>query len=332
MIVTKTGKHLKVSPTSYFLLASFNKGIRPEQIAETLNVSVEKVNSSYESLTKKINELDENQSHRRTGFWFLWEIIPGSLVEKIARPFSLMFHPFIVLPACALIFTSIFLNIQIGAFADLFSSLRNPETFWIGYLLFLLSIVVHEFGHAAASVRYGAAPSGIGFTLYLIFPALYSDVTTSWKLKSGQRAIVGLGGIYFQLIAAAVYTLLGIFLETAAFEIAALMIFGNCLLNLNPFFKFDGYWILSDLLGVVNLHRQPKQIFLYLYNRLRGREVASLPWLAWISLFIGIYSIGSIFIIGFFVWRYSSRFWSVIQKYPAAFQLFFDKVFSRESV
>jgi putative peptide zinc metalloprotease protein len=243
-----------------------------------------------------------------------------------------MFHPFAALLACTLISISIFLNIQLGTFTNLFSSIRNPESFWIGYLLFLLSILVHEFGHAAASVRYGAVPSGIGFTLYLIFPALYSDVTTSWKLKSRQRAMVGLGGIYFQLIAAAVYTLLGIFLQTAYFEIAVLMIFGNCLLNLNPVFKFDGYWILSDLLGVVNLHRQPKQIFLYLYNRVRGRAASSLPWLTWISLIIGIYSIGSIFIIGFFILRYSSHFWSLIQKYPAAFQHFFDKLFSRESV
>ncbi len=332
LIVTETGKHLKVSPTSYFLLESFNKGVESQKIADSLNVSIETINSSYENLTKRISDLDKNESNRRTGFWFLWEVIPSSLVIWIAKPLSVMFHPIIVLFMLGLGAGSIIINVHLGTFTNSYSAITNPEVFWVGYLLFLFSTVAHEFGHAGASIRYGATPSGIGFTLYLIFPALYSDVTGSWKLKSKQRAVVGLGGIYFQLIIAAFYTVFGIIFETESFKIAALMIYGNCILNLNPFFKFDGYWILSDLLGVINLSRQPKQIFLFLYNRLRGIESASLPWSGNIALFVGVYAVGSIFIITFFILKYSTYFWLGIRQYPSAFQQFFSKLFSSQSV
>ncbi len=327
LVVTETGKHLKVSPTSYFLLESFEKGVSVQDLAKMLDVSEEKIVSSYESLKAKINELDKNETNKRQGFWFLWEIIPSKVVNVIARPFSVMFNPIIAVLSCLLILTGILLSVQVGTFSG-YSAIQNPQAFWIGYLLFLLSTFFHEFGHASASVRYGATPSGIGFTLYLIFPALYSDVTTAWKLKSWQRAIVGLGGIYFQLIVAAIFTLFGIIFENDSFKVATLMIFANCILNLNPFFKFDGYWILSDLLGVVNLSQQPKQIILFLYNRLRGDKSANLPWKWWISLLVGIYSIGSIFIIGIFVWFYSSYFWNGIAQYPIAFQEFFKQIIS----
>jgi putative peptide zinc metalloprotease protein len=42
----------------------------------------------------------------------------------------------------------------------------EPGSFGIGYLLFLCSLLVHELGHAAACVRYGARPGAIGATMY----------------------------------------------------------------------------------------------------------------------------------------------------------------------
>ncbi len=84
-------------------------------------------------------------------------------------------------------FSILILGVEEGIFFNSVLSFDSPKDFWLGYLLFLLSIVIHEFGHAGASVKYGASPAGIGFALYLIFPVFYSDVTVSWKLKSKQR-------------------------------------------------------------------------------------------------------------------------------------------------
>lgn len=137
LIVTETGKHLKVSPASYFLLESFAKGVSVQRIAETLNVSIEKIVDSQVFLTAKINELDKNESNHHKGFWFLWEIIPSDFVNRLVQPLSVMFHPIIAFLSSILILSSIFLNVQIGTSSISFSAIQNPQLFWLGYLLFL---------------------------------------------------------------------------------------------------------------------------------------------------------------------------------------------------
>lgn len=338
LIVTNSHKHLKVSPTSYFLLQNFNKGYSPQAVTDLINknqsqkISVEKVVESYKNLIDKITEIDRRESPSRSGFWFLWEILPNHLVNIIARPFSLLFSPSVLAFVIILLGLSVFFGIQKGIFFDSILSINNPKDFWIGYLLFIFSVIIHEFGHAGASVKYNAMPSGIGFTIYLIFPAFYSDVTSSWKLKSKQRAVIGLGGIYLQLIVASLYILIfGIF-SINGFGVAVLMIFGSCILNLNPFFRFDGYWILSDLLGVLNLNQQPKEILAFIYKKLRKKETKPLPWSNWVSYFVGIYSVGYILMITFFITIYLPYFLSELRSYPVKFQQFFINFFNNQNV
>ena len=42
--------------------------------------------------------------------------------------------------------------------------------------------------------------------------------------------------------------------------------------DLNPFFKFDGYWITSDILGVPNLREKTKEIFTYYFRQYIKQE------------------------------------------------------------
>ena len=51
------------------------------------------------------------------------------------------------------------------------------------------------------------------------------------------------------------------------------------LMTLNPFFKFDGYWIASDLLGIPNLRSRSKEWLLYVYKRIRKQPVKEKPYL-----------------------------------------------------
>lgn len=332
LIVTEKGKHLKVSPTSYFLLKSYQDKVPVSEIAAQLNVPIKDIESSCQTLLKKISEINESHTVTRKGFWFLLKLIPSAYVSIFARPLSVLFNPALVITNCILVLIAIALSVHSDFFSNSFTSIKSPEVFWIGYCLFFLSVIIHEFGHASASVRYGAEPSDIGFTFYLIFPALYSDVTSSWKLQSIQRAIVGLGGIYFQLLVATLYIFLGITTGNASFKTATFMILGNCILNLNPFFKFDGYWILSDFLGVVNLSEQPKKIIKFFYNSVCGKTTESLPWNKWIALAIVFYSIGSVLMISLFLVVYSSYFWSKINLYPKILQHFLTKLFLDNSI
>ncbi len=125
--------------------------------------------------------------------------------------------------------------------------------------LFLLSGLLHELGHTTAC-RYFKCPHGaIGFGLYFVFPAWYADVSKAWRLAPRQRAVVDLGGVYFEAV-------LLIFVDAfalatgnpLAFKLVWLITFAM-LFTLNPVFKFDGYWLLSDLSGLHNLHQRVRQ-------------------------------------------------------------------------
>ncbi|HLL23055.1 MAG TPA: hypothetical protein VK427_13035, partial [Kofleriaceae bacterium] len=84
---------------------------------------------------------------------------------------------------------------------------QRPEisigTFWASYALTLGLLVIHEFGHAGACVYHGARVGAIGVAIYLIYPALYCDVSDAWRLSRARRVAIDLGGIYLQMIATA---------------------------------------------------------------------------------------------------------------------------------
>ena len=119
--------------------------------------------------------------------------------------------------------------------------------------LYLLGSIWHELGHVAALRRSGEAPGGIGLGMYYAVPVFHSDVSRAWLLSRRDRATVDLGGMYFQALFAgglcAVYLVLG----GAAWSKAILFTDLALLLNLNPFLRMDGYWLVADLTGSLDL-------------------------------------------------------------------------------
>ncbi|MDF7815336.1 hypothetical protein [Hymenobacter sp. YC55] len=125
---------------------------------------------------------------------------------------------------------------------------------WVSVPLVYGSMVIHEFGHVAATARAGVRHGGIGFGLYAyLFPVLYADVTGIWQASRQERIIANLAGIYSQVLYAA--ALAGGYLlssyEPLRFAAGAVSILA--LWQFNPFVRHDGYWLLSDLTNTPNL-------------------------------------------------------------------------------
>lgn len=142
-----------------------------------------------------------------------------------------------------------------------------PELFSLqAGALFAVSLAVvkslHELGHAATAVRYGCRVPSMGLCFMVMVPMLYTDVSDAWRLQSRrQRLAIDAAGIVVEMCIACVATLVWVLLpEGPAKSIAAALATTSLImslgLNLNPFMRFDGYYILSDLLGVDNL--QPR--------------------------------------------------------------------------
>ena len=131
-------------------------------------------------------------------------------------------------------------------------------------LLFIKTL--HELGHAYTAIRYGVRVNTMGVAFMLLMPLLYTDVTDAWRLSSRrQRFAIGAAGIVVELSIAGICTFLWAFLpdgslKSAAFLLATTSWIMSLAVNLNPFMRFDGYYLLSDLWGIPNL--QPRSFSL----------------------------------------------------------------------
>ena len=141
------------------------------------------------------------------------------------------------------------------------SKAMNDAVYTPGGLLVVLAIIFvaaifHEFGHASALRRHGGTVRSMGFGMYLLYPAFYTDVTDSYRLSRWARVSTDLGGVYFHIIFA-----MGLI---AAYHITGreLLLFSVCLIDLEilrqffPAVRLDGYWLLADLTGVPDFFSQ----------------------------------------------------------------------------
>jgi len=200
-------------------------------------------------------------------------LIPARFLSPLTLHLRRLFHPALVIPlllASAFLHFSFYDSLFSRQPADSFHTI-TPGTYLAGYLALFCTVLFHELGHLSAS-RYFHCPHGeIRFGLYLIFPVFYANVTPSWRLERKARLVVDLGGVYFQLIL--LFPCFTLFQATQdpLWLILILELDSMIGFALNPFLRFDGYWICSDLLGVPNLRSRSFGILRDMTNRIIRR-------------------------------------------------------------
>ncbi len=133
--------------------------------------------------------------------------------------------------------------------------------FWLAVTLSLTK-VLHEMGHGLACRRLGGRCHEAGVMLLLFMPCLYCNVTDSWMIPSKwKRAAIGAAGMYVELLLAAICTFLWWFSVPGFFNGLCLNVMfvwsiSTLLFNANPLMRYDGYYILSDLVEIPNLRQK----------------------------------------------------------------------------
>lgn len=150
---------------------------------------------------------------------------------------------------------------QWDGFRDTFSDLLSLEGAALYGGSLVLIKILHECGHAFMAHRYGVPVPRTGIAFMLLAPVLYTDTTGSWRLPGYQRMMIGAGGLMVELVIAAYSTLAWALLpdgpaRSVAFALATLSWVMSVLINLNPFMRFDGYYLFSDLIGIKNLQQR----------------------------------------------------------------------------
>lgn len=169
---------------------------------------------------------------------------------------------FIAISAAVLLFSLYLAGRQL---ADIEAHLRQAFT-WGGAVVLIAAIafvkMLHELGHAYQATARGLRVPVMGVAFFAFLPLLYTDITDAWRLRRRRdRVLVDLGGILVELTIAVYATLAWCFLpdgssRTIAFAIASSSWVLSLFVNLNPFMRFDGYYLLSDSLGIQNLQNR----------------------------------------------------------------------------
>jgi putative peptide zinc metalloprotease protein len=184
-------------------------------------------------------------------------VVPERAVWVIAGFFRSFFLPPVVLAmlgAFVVLDAVVFLRGGLGQVkAGALAIVHQPTLTLLVMAMVLLSGVFHECGHVAACRYGGARPGRMGFGLYLVWPALYSTVTDSYRLSRGGRLRTDLGGVYFNVVSIAVMSLGYLTTGSPWLLIAIVVLHGETLRQFLPFVRLDGYYVLSDLIGVPDL-------------------------------------------------------------------------------
>ncbi|MCU6496212.1 HlyD family efflux transporter periplasmic adaptor subunit [Rugamonas sp. A1-17] len=145
-----------------------------------------------------------------------------------------------------------------------FSATLMDTLSWHGALLYGCAVtfakVCHELGHALTAKRYGCRVPTMGLAFLVMWPVAYTDTNEVWKLaRRDQRLAVAGAGIVTELMIACWATLAWSWLpeggpRQVAFLLSTTTWIATMAINASPFMRFDGYFLLSDYLGLPNLH------------------------------------------------------------------------------
>ncbi len=294
IVVSHNEKYLQISASVYDLLKRVREGYSYADIAQAMQdeqhitLTPGDVERAYCHVMNKIQKIDSDRRGPKN-FWLKFRLLPANWVAPVASRLTFVFHPAIVVlglsSACILSAYAF----EHGLLRDL--STPGLATAVLTYLLFLLSLAFHEFGHASACARGKVRPSEIGFAIYLFFPVFYSNVSSSWQLSRWKRIRVDIGGIYLQLWVGVIYLLIYLLTRISLFQIAFLSVAASCFVSFNPLLKFDGYWIVTDALNISNLSKQPGRLLKQCYLAIRGKPREPLAWSPFTRMIIGIYGL-----------------------------------------
>jgi putative peptide zinc metalloprotease protein len=199
---------------------------------------------------------------------------PDRLAEQLTRGLGWIHSLPAMLLAMGLAITGLIsLLSQWAEFQHSARTIFAPDN-WLWLTLTWIGLkVVHEASHAVACKRLGGRVSETGLIFILLAPVAYVDVTASLRFPSKwQRIQVAFAGMYAELILASVALLIwsrtdSDSLRHLLYNVIVMASLSTLLFNANPLMKFDGYFILSDLLEIPNLASRGNDIWSAILRR-----------------------------------------------------------------
>ena len=190
-------------------------------------------------------------------------------------------------------------------------------------------VTAHEFAHGLTCKHFGGEVREMGFLLMYFQPAFYCNVSDAWFFPKSQRLWVSFAGPYFEVFIWALATLAWRATDTDTWvNHVALVVMATSgiktFFNFNPLIKLDGYYLLSDALGIANLR---SKAFRYVGDFVKtaggwvGRLPEVLPRERRIFLWYGVTAwIASVSILTYLGWAFGE--YLIVEEQRVAFFAF----------
>ncbi|MFA6043823.1 MAG: biotin/lipoyl-binding protein [Phycisphaerales bacterium] len=157
------------------------------------------------------------------------------------------------------------------------NSLLEPANLPLIGAVFILLRAWHELGHACATKAMGGRCTEIGliFVVYLL-PFPYCDASSAWRFPEVyRRVLVSMGGILFESVPAAIAAIIWSYQDPASAGAVRAICYYTMLIsgvttlvfNLNPLLRYDGYYAMSDMLGIPNMSQRANELWGFLWRR-----------------------------------------------------------------
>ena len=212
------------------------------------------------------------------------------------------------------------------------------------YLLTIIVVAIHETAHGHACKHYGGRVPTMGFALVYLLPAFYTD-TTEGDVKGSRsgRFVISMAGVWSELMLYSIVTPIwwGTPPDTAVHNTAYFLMLvsgiSTLLLNWNPLMKLDGYYMLIEILGIVDLKENSTEyVSAWVKNHVWGLPV-EVPYVprrrrfgyAFYAILSGLYSYTVLYILARFagnVFRNFSPEWSFIPEFATAGFIFRSRI------
>lgn len=212
------------------------------------------------------------------------------------------------------------------------------------YIVAVVSMCWHEIGHGHACKHYGGRIPSMGFLLIYLTPAFYTDTTEGDVLASRyQRMVIALAGVWSELYICAAATIIwwlsppDTTLHSVAYVMMLITGIASVLINFNPLIKLDGYYIMSELLGLVDLKESSTAYVSAWVKHHIWKLPVEVPFVPrrWrlgytvYALLSGLYSYTLLFVIARFVGNVFHNFdpeWSFIPELATAALIFRSRI------
>jgi len=136
-------------------------------------------------------------------------------------------------------------------------SFSDVAQFW---LLVLFLGFIHETAHGLTCKHYGGQVHQMGFMFLYLLPCFYCDVTEIWiSATLLQRIATIIAGIWIELVVCGFAMIIwlntpaGAWLHDLAYQLILITGIAVVILNLNPLIKLDGYYLLTEVIGLPDL-------------------------------------------------------------------------------